>query len=72
MLSNRRVGKDCVALMWHAKTYTYITPLGIDDDRIFGIQIATQLFVFMFRVYFPCKIHSINVYRNYIDTFQVG
>ena len=68
-ISNRRVGKGGVAIMWLKKHNNNVTPLTIDDDRIVGLQfqIAPNQFAFIFQVYLPCRNHPIQAFKDYID-----
>ena len=67
--SNRRVGKGGVAMLWHQRHDSYVTPMSIDDDRIIGVQFqyAPKHYAFIFQLYLPCSNHPIDFYRDYID-----
>ena len=65
----RRVGKGGVALLWHKRLDSLITPLSFEDDRIIGLQleISPALYIYIFQVYLPCSNHPIAKFRENID-----
>ena len=67
--SKRRVGKGGVALMWHRKFNSMISPMTIDCDRIIGIQLqlSENSTLYIIQVYLPCSNHSIQTYREHIN-----
>ena len=66
---HRRVGKGGVALLWHKKLNSRVTPLSFDDDRIIGLQleISPSLNIYVFQVYLPCSNHPVARFYEYID-----
>ena len=58
---HRRVGKRGVALLWHKKLNSRVTPLSFDDDRIIGLllEISPSLNIYVFLVYLPCSSHPV-------------
>ena len=68
----RRVGKGGVALLWHKRLDSIITPLSFEDDRIIGLQIeiSPSFYVYVFQTYFPCSNHPIAEFLGYIDKLE--
>ena len=60
---NRRVGKGGVAIMWHKRWDSCVTPLPLDDDRIVGVHPLANMCSF-FQLYLPCSNHSIDIFRT--------
>lgn len=72
IVSQRKVGKGGVCLLWNKRLSNVISPVPIDDDRIIGLQINLGMhnLIFVFQVYLPCSNHSINSYKGYIDKIE--
>ena len=62
----RRVGKGGVALLWHKRLDSFITPLSFEDDTIIGLQleICPSFYIYIFQA---CSNHPIAKFREYID-----
>jgi hypothetical protein len=64
--SSRRVGKGGLGIMWHKRLTNRISPLYLSSRYVIGIEsmIGPGCYMYIFRVYLPCKNHCVLIFKN--------
>ena len=70
--SKRKVGKGGVAILWHSKLDSMVSPIEVTDNRIIGIELLldSSNYYFIFQVYLPCKNYPVSKYKDYIEKIE--